>query len=104
MILVILGLLSSISTSISNLNCDSCKMLINLSCGLKISHQNIFLAEMFHLTLALLNAGAGCLSRGVGSSGMLHTLLKEPNNYLGLLTFELHTLEYDVGISWFIHG
>jgi hypothetical protein len=35
---------------------------------------------MFHLTLALLNAGALCLSRGVGSSGTLHTLLKELNN------------------------
>jgi hypothetical protein len=35
---------------------------------------------------------------------MLHTLLKEPNNYLGSLTFEVHTLEYDVGISWFIRG
>jgi hypothetical protein len=30
MALVILGLLSSISTSISDLNCDSFKMLINL--------------------------------------------------------------------------
>jgi hypothetical protein len=36
MVLVILGLLSSISTSISDLNCDSCKMLINSSCGLNI--------------------------------------------------------------------
>jgi hypothetical protein len=33
MVLVILGLLSSISTSISNLNCDSFKMLINSICG-----------------------------------------------------------------------
>jgi hypothetical protein len=37
MVLVILGLLSSISASISNLNCDSFKMLINLICGLNIS-------------------------------------------------------------------
>jgi hypothetical protein len=37
MVLVILGLLSSISTSISDLNCESCKMLINSSCGLNIS-------------------------------------------------------------------
>ena len=37
MVLVILGLLSSISTSISDLNCDSYKMLINSSCGLNIS-------------------------------------------------------------------
>jgi hypothetical protein len=37
MVLVILGLLSSISTSISNLNCDSFKMLINSICGLNIS-------------------------------------------------------------------
>jgi hypothetical protein len=37
MVLVILGLLSSISTSISVLNCDSYKMLINSSCGLNIS-------------------------------------------------------------------
>jgi hypothetical protein len=37
MVLVILGLLSSISTSIYILNCDSCKMLINSSCGLNIS-------------------------------------------------------------------
>jgi hypothetical protein len=57
MVLVILGLLSSISTSISVLNFDSCKMLINSSCGLNISTNNL-LAEMFHLTLALLNAGA----------------------------------------------
>jgi hypothetical protein len=34
----------------------------------------------------------------------LHSLLKEPNNYLGLLTFEVHTLGYDVVISWFIRG
>jgi hypothetical protein len=33
----ILGLLSSISTSISDLNCDSFRMLINLICGLNIS-------------------------------------------------------------------
>jgi hypothetical protein len=57
----------------------------------EISRQNILLAEMFHLTLELLNAGAWCLSRGVGSSVMLHSLLKEPNNYLVLLTFEVHT-------------
>jgi hypothetical protein len=57
MVLVILGLLTSISTSISVLNCDSCKMLINLSCGLNILSKNL-LAEMFHLTLELLNAGA----------------------------------------------
>jgi hypothetical protein len=37
MVLVILGLLSSISTSIFVLNCDSYKMLINSSCGLNIS-------------------------------------------------------------------
>jgi hypothetical protein len=37
MVLVIWGLLSSISTSISDLNCDSCKMLINSCCGLNIS-------------------------------------------------------------------
>jgi hypothetical protein len=37
MVLVILGLLSSISTSISVLNCDSCKMLIHSSCGINIS-------------------------------------------------------------------
>jgi hypothetical protein len=37
MILVILGLLSSISTSISDLNCDSFKMLINSIYGLNIS-------------------------------------------------------------------
>jgi hypothetical protein len=36
-VLVILGLLSSISTSIFVLNWDSCKMLINSSCGLNIS-------------------------------------------------------------------
>ena len=33
MVLVILGLLSSISTSISDLDCDSFKMLINSICG-----------------------------------------------------------------------
>jgi hypothetical protein len=37
MVLVILGLLSSISTCISDLNCDSFKMLINSICGLNIS-------------------------------------------------------------------
>jgi hypothetical protein len=37
MVLVILGLLSSISTSISVLNFDSYKMLINSSCGVNIS-------------------------------------------------------------------
>jgi hypothetical protein len=37
MILVILGLLSSMPTSISDLNCDSFKMLINSICGLNIS-------------------------------------------------------------------
>jgi hypothetical protein len=37
MVLVILGLLSSISTCISDLNCDSFKMLINLIYGLNIS-------------------------------------------------------------------
>jgi hypothetical protein len=37
MVLVILGLLSSISTSIFYLNCDSFKMLINSICGLNIS-------------------------------------------------------------------
>jgi hypothetical protein len=37
MVLVILGLLSSISTRISDLNCDSFKMLINSICGLNIS-------------------------------------------------------------------
>ena len=37
MVLVILGLLSSVSTSISDLNCDSFKMLINSICGLNIS-------------------------------------------------------------------
>ena len=40
---------------------------MNSICGL-ISRQNNQLAEMFHLTLALLNAGACCSSRGVGSS------------------------------------
>ena len=37
MVLVILGLLSSISTSISDLICDSFRMLINSICGLNIS-------------------------------------------------------------------
>jgi hypothetical protein len=37
MVLVILGLLSSISTSISDLKCDSFKMLINSICGWNIS-------------------------------------------------------------------
>jgi hypothetical protein len=37
MVLVILGLLNFISTSISDLNCDSFKMLINSICGLNIS-------------------------------------------------------------------
>jgi hypothetical protein len=37
MILGLLGLLSSISTRILDLNCDSFKMLINSICGLNIS-------------------------------------------------------------------
>jgi hypothetical protein len=37
MVLVILGLLSSTSTSISDLNCDSFRKLINSICGLNIS-------------------------------------------------------------------
>jgi hypothetical protein len=37
MVLVILGLLSSISTSFCDLNCNSFKMLINSICGLNIS-------------------------------------------------------------------
>jgi hypothetical protein len=36
MVLVILRLPSSVSTSISDLNCDSFKMLINSTCGLNI--------------------------------------------------------------------
>jgi hypothetical protein len=40
MVLVILGLLSYISTSICDLNCVSCKMLIILSCGLNISSKH----------------------------------------------------------------
>jgi hypothetical protein len=36
MVLVVLRLLSSISTSISDLNCDSFKMLSNSICGLNI--------------------------------------------------------------------
>jgi hypothetical protein len=41
MVLVILGLLSSISTSISDLDCDSFKMLINSICGLNISSKQL---------------------------------------------------------------
>jgi hypothetical protein len=41
MVLVILGLLSCISTSISNLDCDSFKMLINSICGLNISSKQL---------------------------------------------------------------
>ena len=41
MVLVILGLLSSISTSIFDLNCDSFKMLINSICGLNISSEQL---------------------------------------------------------------
>jgi hypothetical protein len=67
MLLVILGLLSSISTSISDLNYDHFKMLINSIYGLNISSNNS-LADMFHLPLALLNAGACCSSREVESS------------------------------------
>jgi hypothetical protein len=37
MVLVILGLLSSMSTSIFDLNCDSFKMLFNSICDLNIS-------------------------------------------------------------------
>jgi hypothetical protein len=37
MVLVIVGLLSSISISISYFNCDSFKMLMNSICGLNIS-------------------------------------------------------------------
>jgi hypothetical protein len=41
MVLVMLGLLSSISTSISDLDCDSFKMLIDLICGLNISSKQL---------------------------------------------------------------
>ena len=41
MVLVILWLLSSISTSISDLDCDSFKMLINSICGLNISSEQL---------------------------------------------------------------
>jgi hypothetical protein len=41
MVLVILGLLSSISTTISDLDCDSFKMLINSICGLNISSKQL---------------------------------------------------------------
>ena len=41
MVLIILGLLSSISTSISDLDCDSFKMLINSICGLIISSKQL---------------------------------------------------------------
>ena len=41
MVLVILGLLSSISASISDLDCDSFKMLINSICGLNISSKQL---------------------------------------------------------------
>jgi hypothetical protein len=57
MALVILGLLSSISTSISDLNCDPFKMLINSIFWFKYLVKTIYLLRYFHLTLALLNAG-----------------------------------------------
>ena len=41
MVLIIVGLLSSISTSISDLDCDSFKMLINSICGLNISSEQL---------------------------------------------------------------
>jgi hypothetical protein len=41
MVLVILGLLSSISTGISDLDCDSFKILINTICGLNISSKQL---------------------------------------------------------------
>jgi hypothetical protein len=41
MVLVILGLLSSISTSIFDLDCNSFKMLINSICGLNISSKQL---------------------------------------------------------------
>jgi hypothetical protein len=41
MILVTLGLLSSISISISDLDCDSFKMMINSICGLNISSKQL---------------------------------------------------------------
>ena len=41
MVLVILRQLSSISTSISDLNCDSFKMLMNSICGLNISSEQL---------------------------------------------------------------
>jgi hypothetical protein len=58
MALVILGLLSSISTSISDLNCDPFKMLINsIFSWFKYLVKTIYLLRCSHLTLALLNAG-----------------------------------------------
>jgi hypothetical protein len=56
MALVILGLLSSISTSISDLNCDPFKILINSIFWFNIV-KTIYLLRCFYLTLALLNAG-----------------------------------------------
>jgi hypothetical protein len=41
MVLVILGLLNFISISISDLDCDSFKMLINSICGLNISSKQL---------------------------------------------------------------
>jgi hypothetical protein len=62
MVLVILGLLSSISTSISVLNCDSCKMLINSSCGLNISSTICLLRcfiSLLHYSMQVLDAYQG---------------------------------------------
>ena len=63
MVLVILGLLSSISTSISDLDCDSFKMLINSICGLNISSKTIRLLRCFisllHYSMQVLVAHQG---------------------------------------------
>jgi hypothetical protein len=63
MVLLTLGLLSSISTSISDLNWDSCKMLIISSCGLNISSgQFAFLRcfiSLLHYSMQVFDAYQG---------------------------------------------
>jgi len=64
MIFDIFQLLNSLSWSISLINCGSPLNWWLLQLVVQIACQNTLLAEIFYLTLALLNAGTWWLSRG----------------------------------------
>jgi hypothetical protein len=76
------------------------KLLFNWTCGLNSSPKQNLLAEMFHLTLALLNAGTRYLSWGLGSSSTFHISCKDTHLTIASLTlvikFDVDILKYDV--------